>query len=122
MSQQDGFAGGFLAGALVGGVVGALVGALVASGRTKESESSEGSLLNRNLSEAKPSQTKKPPQLKDEDSLEMARRSLEDKIAQLNSAIDDVRLQLGTVNGNVAEGSYERGYNSSPGESSHQDS
>jgi hypothetical protein len=31
--------------------------------------------------------------------MEVARRSLEDKIAQLNDAIDDVRQQLGGVNG-----------------------
>jgi hypothetical protein len=33
------------------------------------------------------------------DSIESTRRSLETKIAQLNLAIDDVRQQLGTVNG-----------------------
>jgi hypothetical protein len=33
--------------------------------------------------------------------MEVARLSLEDKIAQLNQAIDDVRLQLGDVNGNA---------------------
>ena len=30
--------------------------------------------------------------------MEIARRSLEDKIAQLNATIDDVREQLGNVN------------------------
>ena len=35
----------------------------------------------------------------DEASMEMARRGLEVKIAQLNSAIDDVREQLGGING-----------------------
>lgn len=33
--------------------------------------------------------------------MEMARRSLEDKIAQLNATIDEVRQQLGNVNGNA---------------------
>ena len=33
-----------------------------------------------------------------EESVETARHSLEDKIAQLNLAIDDVRQQLGNVN------------------------
>jgi hypothetical protein len=32
-----------------------------------------------------------------EESIELARHGLEDKIAQLNLAIDDVRQQLGTV-------------------------
>jgi hypothetical protein len=31
--------------------------------------------------------------------MENARRSLEDKIAQLNATIDEVRQQLGNVNG-----------------------
>jgi hypothetical protein len=35
--------------------------------------------------------------------MEVARRGLEDKIAQLNDAIDDVRQQLGTVNGTPKE-------------------
>jgi hypothetical protein len=33
----------------------------------------------------------------------MARRRLEDKIAQLNNAIDDVREQLGPVNAHSSE-------------------
>jgi hypothetical protein len=33
----------------------------------------------------------------------MARRSLEDKIAQLNLAIDDVRQQLGSVQENGSD-------------------
>jgi hypothetical protein len=39
-----------------------------------------------------------------EQNMEVARRGLEDKIAQLNDAIDDVRQQLGTVNGNGESG------------------
>ncbi|KEI66439.1 hypothetical protein A19Y_1379 [Planktothrix agardhii NIVA-CYA 126/8] len=34
------------------------------------------------------------------DNMETARLGLEDKISQLNQAIDDVRQQLGSVNGN----------------------
>jgi hypothetical protein len=36
--------------------------------------------------------------------IEAARRGLEDKIAQLNEAIDDVRQKLGGVNGTPGKG------------------
>lgn len=36
------------------------------------------------------------------ENVETARLNLEDKIAQLNQAIDDVRLQLGGMNGTIA--------------------
>ncbi len=102
MSQRDGFTGGFLAGIAVGGLVGAVVGALIAADRNKETEAADGSLLNSSALEAKAGKARKR-QLKDSDSIEIARRSLEDKIAQLNTAIDEVRQQLGTVNGNGSE-------------------
>jgi hypothetical protein len=38
----------------------------------------------------------------------MARRSLEDKIAQLNETIDEVRLSLGNVNGTLPDKEIER--------------
>ncbi len=98
MSQRDGFASGFVAGAIVGGLIGGLIGSLVTSQRNTD-EDAEQSLLNANRSEAKTIKGKKR-QLNSEESIEAARRSLEDKIAQLNTAIDDVRQQLGTVNGN----------------------
>jgi uncharacterized protein YcfJ len=89
MSQRDGFTSGFVAGAFVGGLVGGLVGALVARGRERASQSDESAI------EASPENA--------EVRIEGARRSLEAKIAQLNLAIDDVRQQLGSVNGNPAE-------------------
>ena len=94
MSNRDGFAGGFIAGAAVGGLVGAVLG-VVLSRRAAEA-------FLANPSEAKPIKPskRKGSQLEDE-RIEVARLSLEDKIAQLNQAIDDVRLQLGDVNGNV---------------------
>ncbi|MEB3175515.1 MAG: hypothetical protein VKN60_10095 [Cyanobacteriota bacterium] len=83
MAQKDNFSGGFLLGALVGGVVGGVVGAVLANRKSQTSE-------------------EKPPlgelPLDSEENIELARRRLEDKIAQLNGAIDEVRLQLGTVN------------------------
>jgi gas vesicle protein len=99
MSQREGFTGGFLAGVVVGGLVGGLIGALVAGQRDNDNNEAEQSLLNSRPREAKPLKSRKR-QLRAEESIEIARRSLEDKIAQLNTAIDDVRQQLGTVNGN----------------------
>ncbi len=87
MSQRDSFPGGFFAGAIFGGLVGGVLGALLTSRRSNESDREDQSLL-------EPST---------EENIEVARRSLEDKIAQLNLAIDDVRQRLGAVNGNTLE-------------------
>jgi hypothetical protein len=106
MSQRDGFASGFLAGAIVGGLIGGIMGALVTGQRDTDDEA-EQSLLKAKRLEAKAIKGKKR-QLNSEESIEVARRSLEDKIAQLNTAIDDVRQQLGTVNGNTERVDIER--------------
>lgn len=111
MSQRDGFTSGFLAGAVVGGLVGGLIGALVAGQRDSETDEADQSLLNTNLPEANASKKRKR-QMKSEESIEVARRSLEDKIAQLNMAIDDVRQQLGSVNGNPEKLDRERSLDS----------
>ncbi|NET31774.1 MAG: hypothetical protein F6K19_07195 [Cyanothece sp. SIO1E1] len=95
MSERDNFAGGFFTGALVGGVVGGIIGVLLTSRLSNETAEADGF----NLSEEKPSKKKRPLTSADEQSMEIARRGLEDKIAQLNDAIDDVRQQLGSVNG-----------------------
>ncbi len=97
MTQRDGFGSGFLLGAIVGGVVGGLLGAIVAGDRISESSPSR---LGKK-SEGKSLRTK-TRELKAEEGIEVARRSLEDKIAQLNATIDDVRQQLGSVNGSVS--------------------
>ncbi|MEM9003244.1 MAG: hypothetical protein AAGE59_06920 [Cyanobacteria bacterium P01_F01_bin.86] len=93
MSQQDNFGSGFLLGTLFGGVIGGVVGAVVAS-RIVEDRSDEETLRledseNRETDALGPS----------EEEMEVARRGLEDKIAQLNAAIDNVRQRLGGVNG-----------------------
>ncbi len=106
MSQRDGFTSGFLLGTIVGGLIGGVIGAVVAGQRDTDNEG-EKSLLNSSRSEAKVIKGKKR-QLNSEESIEAARRSLEDKIAQLNMAIDDVRQQLGTVNGNTERVDLER--------------
>lgn len=112
MNQRDGFASGFLAGTLVGGIVGGVIGALVASGRANMAlpDGDGDQKLNPKLSNAKNSKGKRR-QLRDhssEVSIEAARRSLEDKIAQLNETIDEVRLTLGNVNRNLPEETIER--------------
>lgn len=93
MSQQDNFVGGFLLGTVVGGALGGIVGALAASriqagGKAKPSlPKTSGNLAFGEFDDP------------DEDSIEAARLGLEEKIAQLNDAIDDVRQQLGGING-----------------------
>ena len=107
MSQRDGFASGFLAGAIVGGLIGGVIGALVVAQRDVEEEEAEQPLLNTKRQEAKILKGRKR-QLDSEERIETARRSLEDKIAQLNTAIDDVRQQLGKVNGSTERVDLER--------------
>jgi gas vesicle protein len=92
MSQQDNFFGGFVLGTIVGGVVGGIAGVLVSSRLAQEEDGLK-------KMEGKVKKNLKPPT---EQTIEVARRGLEDKIAQLNDAIDDVRQQLGAVNGNGA--------------------
>lgn len=94
MNQRDGFTGGFFLGAVVGGLMGGVVGALAASKRSN----GEGEVAQPTFN------SRQEPQLTTDESIETARLSLEDKIAQLNSAIDDVRQQLGAVNGTQPEG------------------
>jgi gas vesicle protein len=103
MSQRDGFASGFLAGAVFGGVVGGIVGALLASRGSSETLEEEDRQMTPNSVEGKKSIAKRR-QIRASEAegmeMELARRSLEDKIAQLNATIDEVRQQLGNVNGN----------------------
>lgn len=94
MSQREGFTSGFLLGSLVGGAVGGVIGALVASRRTGGENDQDPLLMQSKRGEANPEAS---------GNMESARRSLEEKISQLNMAIDDVRQQLGSVNGNAIE-------------------
>lgn len=100
MSQPDNFAGGFLLGAVFGGIVGGALGAVVAS--KVLNPQSEEPLLSASQADPRLSNKQKRRSLKTangQTDMEGARRSLEDKIAQLNDAIDDVREQLGGDNG-----------------------
>ncbi|MBD0261643.1 MAG: hypothetical protein ICV85_08710 [Tolypothrix sp. T3-bin4] len=106
MSQRDGFASGFFAGAIVGSVVGGVVGALITQRRDLEIIEEESELTN-GTGETKKTNILKRRTMKaaeNEDmEIETARRSLEDKIAQLNATIDEVRKQLGNVNTNSTQ-------------------
>lgn len=92
MSQQNGFGSGFILGSVVGGVVGGLLGTVLATRNDRQALK-----LNDNRFE------RDREIFSSEESIELARHGLEDKIAQLNLAIDDVRQQLGKVEANSAE-------------------
>lgn len=89
--SQNNFAGGFIAGAFLGGIVGGVVGVL-ASNRLRQAAPDDFS----QLSEEERRQLENATA---EERMEIARRGLEDKISQLNTAIEDVRVQMGSVNG-----------------------
>ncbi len=91
MSQKEGFGNGFIVGSIVGGVIGGILGTLLTN--RNEIESTEEKFI----------ESGQQIPFSTEESMEVARHSLEDKIAQLNSAIDDVRQQLETVNSNSQE-------------------
>ncbi len=94
MSNREGFTSGLMIGATLGSMIGGVLGVVLASRMSNENSTNQ-------LLEGKKSQNKSPQQ--EAENIEMARLSLEDKIAQLNQAIDDVRQQLGSVNGNTPE-------------------
>ncbi|NMG59978.1 hypothetical protein E1H12_15995 [Geitlerinema sp. P-1104] len=91
MSNRNGFTGGFLAGAIFGSVVGGVLGTVLATRNNPNSRNDDDS--NSRL----PERDSNNPLLNPE-GMESARRNLEDKIAQLNDTIDDVREQLHVVN------------------------
>ena len=105
MSQQDNFSSGFLWGAALGGIAGGLVGAVLANqlgepdrdrddGGNDSDEQTTQPELSPVKSRRRPLRIESAPKNK----MELARQSLEDKIASLNDAIDDVRQQLHQVN------------------------
>ncbi|PSB16254.1 hypothetical protein C7B65_22285 [Phormidesmis priestleyi ULC007] len=111
MSQQDNFSGGFVLGAIVGGVIGGVLGSLLTAQRLEGT--TEDPLLK--SEDGKNNKTKKRSiHGSTEQDIEIARRSLEDKIAQLNDSIDDVRQQLGSVNGRATEIARERSFTEEP--------
>jgi len=110
MSQQDNFSGGFVLGAIMGGVIGGVLGSLLTAqrleGETEDPINPEDGKNNKGRSRSIRGST--------EQNIELARRSLEDKIAQLNDSIDDVRQQLGSVNGRASEADREQSFTEEP--------
>lgn len=102
MSQKDNFAGGFFLGAVLGGVVGGILGATLAQrqaqssgaasavGRTRGQRRRWSVLSGQGTEPATPNDTTESAEVR----IEAARRTLENKIAQLNAAIDEVRHQI----------------------------
>lgn len=95
MSQRNGFGSGFILGSIVGGLVGGVLSTILTTRNERQIANQDSRIRNaRNANETA---------LDSEENIELARHSLEDKIAQLNLAIDDVRQQLGTVKANSLE-------------------
>lgn len=115
MSQRDGFASGFLAGAIFGGVVGGVLGVVLTSRRDEALEEDEQQAVSNSLEGKKALMKRKQMKAVQTEGMDMevARRSLEDKIAQLNATIDEVRQQLGSVNGSGSSQQVERAASSS---------
>lgn len=92
MSNRDGFGTGFWLGTLVGGVVGGVIGATIANQATnRQKDESDSGALSGELGEKRPLKSRR---LRTADRMEVARRSLDDKISDLNSAIDAVRSSI----------------------------
>jgi gas vesicle protein len=89
MSQKDGFSTGFLLGSILGGLVGGTIGVLLAN---RQQGGDEPEVLRRVKARAQSKSDRADAQ-----SIGSARQSLEDKIADLNGAIDEVRSSLSAV-------------------------
>lgn len=110
MSDRDNFAGGFIAGAVLGGLLGGIVGASLsrrqasAARRALRNGISKVRATSRELESHSNGNGNAPRRwvrtpvethpVAPEARIEEARRNLENKIAQLNIAIDDARQQL----------------------------
>jgi gas vesicle protein len=102
-NQGDRFAGGFLAGTIFGGIVGGLIGTLLANQLSSEELDEDGVLVESSPASVAKKQFQRIRQrvlnTSPEDlTIEEARQGLEDKISQLNDAIDQARQQLSNVN------------------------
>jgi hypothetical protein len=111
MSSRDGFGGGFWLGTLVGGVVGGIVGASIASQRANRNDDEiESGRLSGDNGEKRPLKSSRSHTIDRQEisRLEIARRSLDDKISDLNNAIDAVRSSIGHPPGDPTDESIDR--------------
>ena len=97
--SQNNFAGGFIVGAFVGGLIGGVVGVL-ASNRLRQDEPDDFQLSDE--------ERRRLENATAEERMEIARRGLEDKISQLNMAIEDVRVQMSNVNNGYPAADYSK--------------
>lgn len=102
-NQSDRFAGGFLAGTIFGGIVGGIVGTLLANRLSGEVLGEDGAVIDNSPANVAKKQFQRIRQrvlntAPEDLTIEEARQGLEDKIAQLNDAIDQARQQLSKVN------------------------
>ena len=98
MSQSNNFTSGFFLGAFLGGLVGGVAGVLAANRMHRNDP--EADIGFRRLSDEIKQNL---ADLSSDERMEVARRGLEDKISDLNAAIEDVRQQLGSTNGRAAD-------------------
>lgn len=85
MNEKDNFGGGFILGTVIGGVIGGIIGTVIANKNNS----------NKNISDNEPFiKSPRYSSIDDDDEIENERLSLEEKINQLNHAIDDVRVTL----------------------------
>ena len=99
-NQGDRFLGGFIAGSLFGGLVGGLLGSYLVNrldNPLAEEEDGDSSL------EGKIKSARKLLSRSGDLTIEDAREGLEDKIAELNDAIDQARQQLSHVSDTSSE-------------------
>ncbi len=96
MSNRDGLGGGFWLGTLIGGVVGGIIGATIAQ-KARIDQATEGVRISSDNSEKRPLKfnRSRPTDRQEINRLEIARRSLDHKISDLNNAIDAVRSSIG---------------------------
>ena len=100
--SQNNFAGGFIAGAFLGGLIGGVVGVL-ASIRLRIYDEDDFAQLS-------DEERRQFENATAEERVEIARRGLEDKISQLNMAIEEVRVQMGNVNNGRTSSEYPADY------------
>jgi hypothetical protein len=101
MSNRDGFSGGFWLGTLVGGVVGGIVGASIATQRSNRRD--DDTEIDRLSGERRRKRPLKSSGNRTMDRMEIARQSLDEKIGDLNNAIDAVRSTIGQVPGEAID-------------------